>query len=69
MFEGEQHAPGLKGCSFYKVLFLLVKGANNISFIFTLLRGSMICTRDGYLNSGSRGGSTVPMPQGPVSLN
>ena len=41
MFEGDQLDPSSKGCSFYKALFLLGKGANEISFIFTLSRGSI----------------------------
>ena len=40
MFEKEQLTSGSKGCSFYKALFLLAKGVNDISFIFTLSRGN-----------------------------
>ena len=54
MFEGEQLAPGSKGCSFYKALFLLAKGAKDISFIFTLLRGSMINIPDGLAGVDSK---------------
>ena len=42
MVEGEQLAPASKGCSFHKSLFPLGKGANEISFIFTLSRGSIV---------------------------
>ena len=54
MFKGEQLAPGSKGCSFYKALFLLAKEANDISFIFTLLRGSMTGILDGLTGVGSK---------------
>ena len=41
MFEGKQLNRCSKGCSFYESLSLSTKGASDISFIFTLSRGSI----------------------------
>ena len=53
MFEGEQLAPGSKGCNF-KALFLLAKEANDISFIFTILKRSMTGITDSLDGVGSK---------------
>ena len=53
MFEGEQFAPGSKGCNF-KALFLLAKEANDISFIFNILKRSMTGITDGLAGVGSK---------------
>ena len=54
MLAGEQHASDSKGFSFYKVLFLLAKGANDISFFLSHLRGGMTGIPHGLAGVGSK---------------